>query len=88
MPTYTPHNLKRDPKGRAKQPLRSSERAWVDRAYPSEGKRTHTYLEFVRYYRWYCNRSPLLGRVLGSTWNNGTQQMEPRYYTALQRPVA
>lgn len=91
MPAYTAHNLKRMPKGSERAPKRSSEKAWVRRVWPSSLDNeppAHTYLEFVRYYRWYCHRSPLLQKVLDSAWSPRTQQMEPQYHVKHQRWIS
>jgi hypothetical protein len=43
----------------------SSEKAWVDKHVPTFKSKKLTFLEFTRYYRWYCidSRSEILRRI-------------------------
>lgn len=69
-PTWSLHAARRARKGMGRPPVRGSERAWVGRAWPHSWERRHhekhSYLDFVRYMRWYARRSYLARKIAGS----------------------
>jgi hypothetical protein len=63
-------SYRRFKKGERKEPKKNSEEAWGDKCYWHPRHYTHgsptaknPYLDFVRYMRWYANRSYLLRKI-------------------------
>lgn len=64
MTAWNNFTIKQVKKGTLRKPKPSSEKAWVDRSYADKQFQfKKSYIEFVRYMRWYCHRSYLQRKI-------------------------